>query len=263
MAKILFIHGGFGNALLQMAHLNKHEKNFVISSFFTGKIIRFFFGFTDHPNFFNERIEVEDAGILGLAMVPVVFFDLAIAKIFKHSLFTEFDITFIEAKPIFKKLAYFGYFQSNIDLESLIGVGRFLRPNDVEVSTNSRIVIHIRGGDFKDTAQALDHDYYSKALSYIYAQNIFSETDLMLITNDFDYACDILRKCGLRPENIGVSSGKEMDDFDLLHNCNCLISSNSTFALTAALTKPNKKTILLPKGTFDLNDSLDFVVVHV
>ena len=119
MAKVLFIHGGFGNALLQIAHVNKYETNFVISTFFTRKIIRKVFGFTNHPNFLKDRVDLKEAGALGVAMIPVIFVDLVIAKIFKHSLFTEFDIRFVKAKPVFKKLAYFGYFQANIDLDFL------------------------------------------------------------------------------------------------------------------------------------------------
>lgn len=263
MAKVLFIHGGFGNALLQIAHVNKYETNFVISTFFTRKIIRKVFGFTNHPNFLKDRVDLKEAGALGVAMIPVIFVDLVIAKIFKHSLFTEFDIRFVKAKPVFKKLAYFGYFQANIDLESVINAGHCLIPYDEEICNHNKIVIHIRGGDFIGTSQALDQEYYAKALKYIYTQNIFTESELVLITNDFDYAYHILKKSGLSREKYSVSSGQELDDFDLLHNCKCLIASNSTFALTAALTRPNNKTILIPKGRFTFKDNFNFSFVYI
>jgi len=263
MAKVLFIHGGFGNALLQIAHVNKYETSFVISTFFTSKIIRKLFGFTNHPNFLKERVNVKEAGVWGFAMIPVIFFDLFIAKIFKHSLFTEFDIRFVKARPVLKNLAYFGYFQSNIELESVINLGHFLIPYDEESANHNKIVIHVRGGDFIGTSQALDEEYYAKALKYIYTQNIFTDSELVLITNDFDYACEMLKKSGLSREKYSLSSGQELDDFHLLHNCKCLIASKSTFALTAALTKSNNKTILLPKGKFTFKDNFDFSFIYI
>lgn len=263
MTKVLFIHGGFGNALLQLAYLNMHEKDFVVSAFFTRKIIRKIFGFTDHPKFFRDKVDVKDAGILGLVLLPLVLFDLVIAKMFKHSLVTEFDIRFIKARPVLKKLAYFGYFQSDIDLGSVLQLRRFLRPQNGKSFASGKVVIHIRGGDFRHTSQALDHAYYSKALTYIYEQKKFKGAKFLVITNDFDYSRYVLRKSGLNLDEFDFSSGNEAEDFNFLHSCDCLISSNSTFALTAALTKPNKKTILLPKGVFEINETSDFDVVYI
>ena len=264
MAKILFIHGGFGNALLQVAHVNRYEKSFVISNFFTSKLIRKFFGFTNHPNLLLDRVDLKEAGIKSAAVIPIIFLDIVIAKLFSYSLFTELDIGFVRAKPIFKKLSYFGYFQENIDLESIINVGHYLKPHHVnEVCTDNKVVVHVRGGDFIGTSQALDQEYYSKALKYIFMQDIYKDSELVLISNDLDYAYDLLKKSGLDKEKYSISSGLELDDFNLLHNCMCLISSNSTFALTAAITNPNNKTILIPKDRFNLKNNYAFSFIQI
>jgi len=263
MTKILFLHGGFGNALLEIAHVNKYEDKFFISTFFTGRLVRNLLGLTNHPNFVKDKVKLKEARFLGLALVPLVAIDAILAKVFRHSLFTEFDINFVKSKPILINLAYFGYFQTDIDLESVINVREFLVDSKCQKRNYDKVVIHIRGGDFVDTSQALGQEYYYKALKYVRDKNILSNGELVLVTNDLDYSHQILKESGLSREMYNVSSGGESEDFDILNNCKCLISSNSTFALTAAITNPNYKTIVLPRGMGSFVNIFGFSFVYI
>jgi len=109
---------------------------------------------------------------------------------------------------------------------------------------SSSVLIHIRGGDYKELNWSLSKKYYSNAFKYIY-DKIYSPV-FYVITDDRDYASSILND--FKYELIDDFNGEMYFlNLYLISRARNIISSNSTFCWWGAFLNSTYDYILFPK----------------
>ncbi|MBE9463125.1 alpha-1,2-fucosyltransferase [Dyadobacter subterraneus] len=111
---------------------------------------------------------------------------------------------------------------------------------------NKTVVVHIRRTDYLSYGKrdiSLPIEYFKKQLNSIENLNNYK---VFFVSDDMDF----VRKEFPEKDNYIFSSNSEILDFQLIHNADVAIISNSTFAWWAAYLCPKKNTVIAPKNWF-------------
>jgi hypothetical protein len=243
MKKILYLIGGTGNIFFQLKKMSDSSIDFSISDVFIKTGVRKIFNHTNHNNIQNDLFIIENTS-LKLPQIILLCIDFLLAKLFKFTLFTTIDIRMTAATPLIYSYIYFGYFQENVSLRSIQNAKKIVKSNPYKGDQILENVIHIRGGDFLDINCSLDSEYYREAI-----QEYIKETEdafFTVVTNDISYAKRLINNLKLDIQ-FTILKNDEKTDFRIMNSCRNMICSNSTFALTSALTGKNLRKITIPK----------------
>jgi hypothetical protein len=138
---------------------------------------------------------------------------------------------------------HFFYFIDDLDIElkGKYSIGRIK-------NSFFNVAIHFRGGDFKswDKNSILDIEYYQRSLDYVL--NEHKNIKLFVYTDDpklYTYInfIDHLKKNKLS-YSIGNLDKHFIYDFKEISECDCIISSPSTFCIWASVLGNKKKSII-------------------
>jgi len=113
-------------------------------------------------------------------------------------------------------------------------------------NTNKTVVVHIRRTDYLSYGKrdiSLPIDYFKKQLDSIENLDTYK---VFFVSDDMEF----VKKEFPHKENFIFSSNSEIMDFQLIHNADIAIISNSTFAWWAAYLCPKNNTVIAPKNWF-------------
>lgn len=124
-----------------------------------------------------------------------------------------------------------------------------------DYSDDNICIIHIRGGDFRNSSAMLYSNYYQNAINYF--KTINKDMVFYIITDDIQTAKQILPTIEL----IGSSTTNMVDsnkanhhlggpiwiDYSILNNCKNVIISASSFSWWPVWTNTNNPTVIAPK----------------
>lgn len=235
IAKNVFLMGGVGNQLFQIARACSHRDNghdvYILKLSRHTKLIYRLIGFTHHDDWIDidkvlcklsfKRKEISYKQIL----ILVILFMLRKLGINKY-----FDTKIDEAPNFLNKFIDVGYYQSSKHLTSNavkdVGYALIDILNISSDTDNSSMVLHIRGGDFSEKDRLKDHDI-KKVKDFAQRRNL----QINIVTNDKIFAKKVT---GIN-ENISINnSNSALEDFIFLTESKLLFLSNSTFAFWAA-----------------------------
>lgn len=252
MSKVIFLLGGAGNVFFQLLHMSKKDCEFEVSPFFISKTVRKLLGHTEHrlihSQIFSYGRGVSARYLKTLFALVILLLDLCLARVFKKSLFTTFDLRQIKLQPSLFDFISIGYFQAGVkatDIRSsdLLKIGG---------EALCDLCVHVRGGDFVRYNTTLTGKYYDDALNSI---DFNGFTKNMVVTNDVNYAMELVGKIAPLLQ-LDYTSNDEVSDFLLLNSSSVVVCSNSTFAFVAALTSTHIRKLILPSELaekFDIN----------
>ena len=173
-----------------------------------------------------------------------------------------FDINTFSSKNIY----YFdGYWQNNIYFLNISqNIESFFNRSVIIPNLIQEIAIHVRRGDYLNYPNnkiwhVQNVNYYSTAINYLLAKysRQFSFSRITIFTDDTLWVKENFN-FGLKVE---IISNQDFIDLFQLSNYQFLITSNSTFSITAALINSNKlKTVIVPK-TWYLDDQANSQII--
>ena len=236
IVKNVFLMGGVGNQLFQIARACSHRDNghdvYILKLSRHTKLIYRLIGFTFHDDWVDIekvlcKLSFKTKEISYKQMLILIF----LFMMRKLGINKYFDTKIDEAPNFLNKLIDVGYFQSSKHLTSnaVEDVGHALIDilNISSDTDNSSMVLHIRGGDFSETDRLKDHDI-KKVKDLAQRRNL----QIKIVTNDKIFAKQVT---GIN-ENISINnSNSALDDFIFLTGSKLLFLSNSTFAFWAAI----------------------------
>jgi len=128
-------------------------------------------------------------------------------------------------------------------------------PNNILKFNDNVCIIHIRGGDFRNSSAMLYSNYYTNAMNYFREKN--KDIVFYVITDDANTAKQILPSV----EIIGSSTTNTLDtnkanhhlggpiwmDYAILNNCKNVIISASSFSWWPVWTNTNNPNVIAPK----------------
>lgn len=106
-----------------------------------------------------------------------------------------------------------------------------------QIVEDDYVVMHVRKGDFKGNRV---YDICSKEW-FFQAAKLSGKPKLWIVTDDLRWVESNLSGLDLIFEDLRISHGA--NDWSIMANSSCLIISNSTFSLTAATFRGNKRVI--------------------
>ena len=233
--KNVFLMGGVGNQLFQIARACSHRENGCEVSILrlsrNEKHIYRLIGFTHHEDWIDidrvlNKLDINTKEVSYSQMLTLMF--LFILR--KLGVNRYFDTKIDEAPNSYTKFIDVGYYQSEKHLtsNSVKEVGNALI-DLLGISSdkdNSGIVLHIRGDDFFEADRLKGYD-----IERVKDLARRRKLKIHIVTNDKKFALEV---CG-SSENIFVNdSSSARDDFIFLGRSNVLFLSNSTFAFWAA-----------------------------
>ncbi len=227
--QITFLIGGTGNQFFQFATSRPDAK---MSTIFLRQRLRKILGWTQH----EQVIDYEGPGPIKTALALVTLgFDIALAKIAKTSLFTEFDTRGLKLEPKIAPIIRLGYFQEAQVTRSLAEIGRQIAPTPKQ----GLLAMHVRGGDLLELERAgkneygmLDNTYYRFGIEKVRSELASQDrnaAEVLVLTDDPEYASTqdfcmdgmpepVIRRAPLK-ETLALAVGAEW-----------FISSNSTMS---------------------------------
>ena len=240
MKRVVYLIGGLGNNLFQIANASKCSSDFRCVNFFLDSRVRKLLGHTDHPNVTHKICKLETSTFhwsLGLVVL-----DFMVARAISRSFFTVFDTESLQIKPWFCDLIFFGYFQQSSGPErvaqNLVSSG-LLHDRIVEKiklkSRDCETVLHIRGGDVRDQGLSARIESYRDALALLKGTVMWER--LRIITDDLDFVTQVLGESptnDVLPSSAPASEMSVINDFISIAASLCTIVPNSTFSLMAA-----------------------------
>jgi len=256
MKRIVYLFGGLGNNLFQIANVSKCSRDFRCVNFFLDSSVRKLLGHTDHPNVTHKICKLETLRFhwsLGLVLL-----DFVVARAISRTFFTVFDTESLQIKPWFCDLIFFGYFQqsngSEAVAQNLVSSG-LLHDRIVEKiklkSRDRETVLHIRGGDFREQGLSARLESYRDALALLKGTVMLER--LHIITDDLDFVSQVLGESPTKdvlPSSAPASEMSVINDFISIAASLYTIVPNSTFSLLAAhigaAYLPNKKISRVP-----------------
>jgi hypothetical protein len=228
--KNVFLMGGVGNQLFQIARACSHRENgyevCILQLSRNKKSIYRLIGFTHH----DDWIDI-DRVLHKLAFkTKEVSYSQMLFVLRKLGVNRYFDTKIDEAPNSYKKFIDVGYYQSKEHLtsNSVKEVGNALI-DLLGISSdkdNAGIVLHIRGGDFFEADRLKDYD-----VERVKDLARRRKLKIHVVTNDKKFALEI---CGSSENIFVIDSSSARDDFIFLGRSNVLFLSNSTFAFWAA-----------------------------
>jgi hypothetical protein len=125
----------------------------------------------------------------------------------------------------------------------------------LDYSDDNICIIHIRGGDFKNSSAMLYSNYYTNAMNYFRMKN--NDMVFYVVTDDVNTAKQILPNVQI----IGSSTTNSTDsnkanhhlggpiwiDYSILNNAKNIIISASSFSWWPVWTNPNNPSVITPK----------------
>lgn len=231
MKPMLFLIGGYGNAVYQIAHLKESCSKFWVSKIFYSKLIMrllnhvHFDGLTgkyDNPNIF-----------LTLVHLLVLLLDLLIIRIFRVSLFSEVDTYNYSAQPKIFALNYLGYFQHE-SFGSLRNDAFEEEGYGFSGKAVSEICIHFRYGDYMKAhvnnlptrMPVPPKKWYETVLSRVQVNS-----EITVVTDNIEGAKKFFEDFEY---DFKFYSSTIADDFSRIMSSRVIITFNSTFSLVAA-----------------------------
>lgn len=119
------------------------------------------------------------------------------------------------------------------------------------ISVSNSVAVHIRKGDYVQSAEAkkifyeLTADYYHKAIHFIDSK--IKDPIFYIFSNDMDWVKDNFKR-QIKQKCIYISEQYKLQDyeeFELMRNCKHQIIANSTFSWWAAFLNPNTNKIIV------------------
>ena len=199
-------------------------------------LFRRLLGHTDHGDSYKSIFDIRLSR--SFFLLPLVFLDLILAKVFSRSLITTFDINFIKCKPVFLDLLFVGYFQGEVSFSDYI---QGYVPTHVPTLDGSKwdAVIHVRGGDFLSGGIATEAVFYRRVVKHLRLE--YGYQSFLVVTDDVDYAKEVFNS----DEGIEYRSGNVLDDLSLLSSATTLVTSFSTFSLFSAAISESIHTLIV------------------
>jgi hypothetical protein len=126
--------------------------------------------------------------------------------------------------------------------------------NILNYSDNNTCVIHVRGGDFKQSLALLNKEYYINSIEKM--KTINNVKKFIAITDDISYCKSILPDIEIVSSSLNGSDDKKANhhiggpvyqDFTILKNSKYSIISSSSFSWWASWINTNNKFIIAPK----------------
>ena len=166
-----------------------------------------------------------------------------------------------------------GYFQSYAYLpsfvsESGIGIvsqGELLTRMILEIQEKDPIIIHIRGGDYRNLVRSfgiLSATYYRNALDHF--DHAGHECELWVFSNDEELSESIIGQLPYQiTKRIYQSSLNSAETLILMSYARRIVIANSTFSWWAAYLRGGNKTVVTPNKWFrEMRDPNDFIPSH-
>jgi len=195
------------------------------------------------------------------------FFNINLFKkdnVFNENSFSVNDLLKLDNK---KDLYIDGYWQNFKFINSEININsinfelkeEYRNYNEVlfnNINKNNSVAIHIRKGDYINSSNSkiykhINPDYYYRAIKMI-SKNISSPI-FYIFTDDIKWV-----KENIYFENANYIADQNLDEvneFELMKNCNNFIISNSTFSLWASRFCKNKNKIIISPKEWFLNNN--------
>ncbi len=243
MKKKLFIIGGAGNVYFQQLYMKINGYEYSVSELLISKKIRNMLGHTHHELAADRLLNYQRSERFFINIVFVL--DLCIGFLFRKTLFTIVDLRSLKTDALLKDFFYVGYFQEdlNVNFQACYGL---IKENLNCDAMEYDLCIHIRGGDFIKSNSQLTEKYYRASIELMKSKVDMAAFNVVIVTNDISFAKLVLQNVSLG-KTCRFIKGNAVDDLSIMMTSKNLISSNSTFALMAAIEGNNKNIIILPK----------------
>lgn len=237
----VYLIGGTGNNLFQMYHGYKTANKIRLNKFFCLRFVRSLLKHKNHPFVLNDLLS-EPA----IRVFPNLLFllDLFLYVITRKTMFTDIDLRGAKSKPVFSTKFCLGYFQDylSFDHDVLERMRHILKKPVIVESDKADNVVHVRGGDFlgkeNDTFGVLSDAYYHGITTTLHG------APARVVTDDSRYAQAMLDR--IVANEWYIKRAGVLDDFWLMMESKRLYTSNSTFALWAALLSAEKGERFIP-----------------
>ncbi|MEL7199440.1 MAG: hypothetical protein AAGL10_14105 [Pseudomonadota bacterium] len=239
--QITFLIGGTGNQFFQFATSRPDAK---MSTVFLQQSVRKILGWTQH----EQVINYDGAGLFKTALAfAILGFDIALAKIAKVSLFTEFDTRGLKLEPKISPIVRLGYFQEAQVTRSLAEIGRQIAPTPQQ----GLLAMHVRGGDLLRLEQAgkneygmLDNSYYRSGIEKVrdkLASEDRNAAEVLVLTDDPEYAATQNFSIDGMPEPV-IKRVPLKETLALAVGAEWFISSNSTMSYWIIQLREGQRT---------------------
>jgi hypothetical protein len=257
-AERVFLMGGAGNQLFQLARAHSHiilgrDAELVKLGRFK-EVIYKIIGFTYH----KDWIDPEDiSSKLGISLRQATFGELFILGI--HFILKKCGVSIFFDREMIEGAKYgldVGYFQSpkHVLSESIATVGKCLSNFLGAKSNPLEFVVHVRGGDFTFAERMKNSQ--ARAIAQYASDN---SLELKVVTNDATFATELFSFLDYE----FLSNGRNArDDFQYLCGAKTLYLSNSTFAFWGAVCSlAVHSAVVFAPSDFPHKDLLD--VAHL
>lgn len=247
MVGVLF-NGRLGNQLFQyyfLQYLKSRDKN------------KFYFFANPHHAYLGKYFDFGSA--YDNASVNSKFYSISVRILVKVLNFkTVYVQNFFSPKHHTPKnfTLYHGYFQSDFYLNHIPQIPKPVIKKEFKdqfeekfgsiFRENKTIVVHIRRTDYLSYGKrdiSLPIEYFIEQLNAI--ENLESYT-VFFVSDDMEF----VKKSFPDKPNFIFSQNSEILDFQLIHNADITIISNSTFAWWAAYLSEKKNIVIAPKNWF-------------
>ncbi|MDF1641265.1 hypothetical protein [Thalassolituus oleivorans] len=241
--KYYFYLGGAGNVYFQLLRAKEQGGSFRFSNFFITPLVRDFFNHTKHPDLYKKFYHLPANFFLMYPLLMIVMFlDLMANRLLGRTFLTNFDLGAVKSKALIYPLINFGYFQENVSLSMMRKHSDIISNSPYSGDLSDVIVVHVRGGDFRNQGISLNSEYYRNAFSIMDLR----DKTILVVTDDPSYAGEVLVLAGLDISNCDIFCGDGVVDFYLMNRVVNFIGSNSTFSLVASITSPVARQLVYP-----------------
>lgn len=247
----IFLQGGLGNIYYQVNYIHGQHEDFLVSNILFSN---FFLKLLGHTNHKNPKLELPTrAGNLrSILYLFFILFDFINLKVFKKTLFVEFDTT--RHKSIYKPkrcFIYLGYFQNKEtthqkNFYDLYRLMPSLGINNLNKELPERIVIHFRCGDYLRAYgenNLITNMPYPNQLWFkdalMYLKGLTNENKILIVTDNISEAKAFFNSLKENKFSFYFASGSLDEDLKRMLKAEILITFNSTLSLAAGESSKN------------------------
>ena len=213
--------GGFGNQLFQIAngyaYSLRYKKNFYISRTWEGMK-------PERPSYWDSILKPLQPYLKDVSEFKGTYY--------KEPQWNYQEIPFIEGDVIFD-----GYFQCEKYFEDFSEAIRKLfaiYPSVPKNSSELKVAIHIRRGDYLKVPNfhtILQKDYYEQGKSIL--ESKISKPEYIYFSEDTEWVKETFQD-SMKEQDIVISGLSDIEEFQLMINCNHFILANSSFGWWAS-----------------------------